>query len=282
VVNPTLYGMAWNGGYEILLSFLLCLAVLLIWLQMGVLSTLNKGLQIVIALSSGFLLGLAALVASKLVLVILTILGTLIILRFRFTLAVFLGSLTPLTLWSLRNSLVLSNPSPLNSNGPINLWIGNNPDATLGGYMTPPELPSGSTSRIEATINHVISQPEFTIALTMRKVARLAEPTYIYPSDLLPPQMLVILHVLTALLSLGLLFLVVVYSCGRLWAAPPITPPVGLLAITIISFVVIHIPFLAEARFRTPVEPLVVAVAVPTAVYLQRRIRTFRVRKSEA
>jgi len=266
--------MAWNGGYEILLSFLLCLAVLLIWLQGGELSARNKRTQILIALSSGLLLGLAALVASKLLLVIVSVLGTLFIQRFRFSFVTLLGALIPLTSWALRNQFVRSTPSPLNTNGPINLWIGNNPDATLGGYMTPPPLPSGQSSYLEATIMHVLSQPEFTVALTMRKVLRLAEPTYVYPNEVFAPEMLVILHMFTAVLSLGLAFFVLIYAIGRLWAKPPITPPVGLLAATTLSFFVVHIPFLAEPRFRTPVEPLVIAVAVPTVFYLWRRIRT--------
>ena len=270
-LSPSFYWMAWNGGYEVLLSFLICLGVLLVWLQTKEFVDLSTGAQIAISLSSGLLLGLATLVATKSILVAVAFLLCLSILRFRFTLAVAAGLALPLLSWAGRNQLVLGSPNPFNRNGPVNLWIGNNPDASLGGFMTPPELPDSSVTFVDASIRHMISQPEFTVSLTLRKIARLLEPVYIYPSQILPPAAVVALHVVVAIFSITLILMLFIYAFGRLWAPPPITPPVGLLAVVAIAFLAAPIPFLAEPRFRTPVEPLVIVIAVSCVSHLFRR-----------
>lgn len=274
VLSPTIYWMTWNGGYELLLGWLTCLSVLLLWLQIGDRFPFRRSSRGLLSFTSGFLISLAALVASKLIFLIVLLVIVLFIMKFQAIRAYIVGTLIPLIVWSLRNLLVLGTISPLNSNGPVNLWIGNNPDAVLGGFMEPPPLPPGTSTQLEAAMQTIISFPEFFVSLTLRKATRLLEPNYIYPDHVLPPEGLVGLHFLTAAISLVLVALFMIYAGGRLWVSAPTVPPVGLLAIVYIGFLILHIPFLAEARFRAPLEPILISVAIPTAFYLTRRWRT--------
>lgn len=273
VVNPAFYWMAWNGGYEILLGWLICTSLLLVWTQTGELRYARQATKDALSFSSGLLLSSAVLVASKSLVLIIVIAVMMILARWRSTWFYLIGAGIPLILWMARNLLVLGSANPLNSNGPVNLWIGNNPDATYGGFMEPPPLPPGAASQLQATLQTVISYPEFIVALTLRKFTRLLNPNYVYPDHVLAPQALVALHFFTAIIGLTLVLLFAAFLFGRIWVAPPIVPPVGLLAIVYLVFVLVHLPFLAEARFRAPLEPVLIAVAIPTAFFLARRMR---------
>ena len=80
------------------------------------------------------------------------------------------------------------------------------------------------------------------------------------------------------LFSLLILFAFVAYVFGRIWTGPPTLPKVGARAAFYLLFMAAHLPFLAEARFGNPLEPILAAVAVPTLFYLvtQLRARTSR------
>ena len=146
--SPTLWAMGRTGGYEILLSTLLCGSLAAIWAGGAVHGVPGPrwwrmwGAGAV----SGLLLGLAILVQSKSIIVLPVVFF--LAWRSRRSLAVtqIVGLLVALLPWIIRNKIVREDWSPFNTNGPINVWIGNNPDAVTGGFMEPPPLPSGSVT----------------------------------------------------------------------------------------------------------------------------------------
>ncbi len=85
-------------------------------------------------------------------------------------------------------------------------------------------------------------------------------------------------HSFSFLLSFLILFAFAAYVFGRVWTGPPTLPKVGARAAFYLLFMAAHLPFLTEARFRTPLEPVLAAVAVATLFYLvtQLRARTSR------
>ncbi len=273
-ISPATYFLAHLGGYEILLSWFTCLSLVILW---GVGGSPNgpriwrNGLA---GICSGLALGLAFMVQNK----VLIVLPVLIYLALKWgwpTIASFiLGLCAPLAAWGYRNSLVLGSFSPFGKNAEINAWIGNNPDVTTGGFMEPPPLPPGASSYWNATINFWVSQPEFTFQILGRKIARLLEPVFIYPEYNLPTGSTLLLHTFSFLLSLLILFAFAAYIFGRVWTGPPTLPKVGALAAFYLLFLAAHLPFLAEARFRTPLEPVLASVAVPTLFYLIAQLRT--------
>lgn len=65
------------------------------------------------------------------------------------------------------------------------------------------------------------------------------------------------------------------YAFGRLWGVelPKLSPVMWF----VVFFFVVHLPFLAEPRFLTPITPAVIVIAVPTllTLFLRRlRVRT--------
>ena len=82
-----------------------------------------------------------------------------------------------------------------------------------------------------------------------------------------------LLHTFSFLFSVLILFAFAAYIFGRVWTGPPTLPKVGPLAAFYLLFMAAHLPFLAEARFRTPLEPVLAAVAVPTVFYLIAQLR---------
>lgn len=153
--------------------------------------------------------------------------------------------------------------------------MGNNPTTKTGEYViSPPPLPSEFTSYYSAGLDFIINQPERAYALLLIRMVRLIEPMYFYPDWSSVKGANVALHLLMILLSLTGVTLFMAYFMGRLWIRPPSIPSVGPIAILVILFVLVHIPFATEPRHTKPIVPLALCVAMPTLVYLFRRIRS--------
>jgi hypothetical protein len=222
-----------------------------------------------VGIASGLAFGLAFEVQNK-ALVLLPVLLYLIWKWGRAARILFASfALAPVLVWSLRNMLVLGSPAPLSSNGPINMWIGNNPSSIAGGFMQPtPQLPPGTPNFFSGVVNFWISQPEASLTIMLRKIARLFEPVYLYPQVEFPRGVLVLVHYSVAIYSLVLVFLFCVYIFGRIWGRSPSIPPVGPLALAYLGFFLINLPFIGEPRFRTPLEPVLIVIALSTGAAL--------------
>ena len=142
--------------------------------------------------------------------------------------------------------------------------------------MEPPPVPIepilGLDIYASNALNYFITQPEASLALFLRKGARLLEPVFFYPSVEIFRGQSALLHWFTIAMSGFLPILFAAYIFGRLWVGPPALPQVGAVAIFLVLFCLVHLPFLAEARFRVPVEPLLICVAIPAVFALLRQL----------
>jgi len=228
-------------------------------------------LQKTVVLTSGLFLGIAVMIQSKAFILVLVF----AIYWFRSSLRVAISGISGVLLvllpWSIRNFFVLGSINPFNSNGPVNFWIGNNPDQTTGGFMDPPILPDGSGCFVDSAIKFTVSQPEFAVQLLLRKRVRLVEPMYFYFGDRQPSIFQWSLHVVTIFLGGAILLGFVFYLVGRVWVFSPPMPPLGLIAAIVVMFYLVNLPFIAESRFVAPLLPLTTIVAVSAFLTLLER-----------
>jgi hypothetical protein len=276
-LSPNIYFLGRNGGYEILLGWLLCLSLALLWWGGGIPQKTCRWRLLLFPGLAGVLFGLAFLTQNK----ALIVAPVLVFLSYRWgrqsVVSFSALSLMLPAAWAIRNFFVRGNFSPFSSNGPINMWIGNNPDSVAGGFMSPtPELSIGSSDFIHSTVNFWISQPEATVTLMLRKIMRLAEPAYFYPDFQLPSGVLNFLHYVTAGVSIAFLGLLLAYAFGRLWIGTG-TPKMDPLLYFYLLFILVNMPFIAESRFRTPLEPVLIVISTSSACAL---VRTHRRRRT--
>ena len=151
--------------------------------------------------------------------------------------------------------------------------MGNNSTTVTGqNVISAPPIPSGFTSYYAAGFDFIISQPERAYSLLLVRMVRLIEPLYFYPDWSGIKGANFALHVLMIILSLSGAALFMAYLIGRLWVRPPAIPEVGPIAILVVLFVLVHVPFATEARYTKPIVPLALCVAMPTFVYFVRKI----------
>ena len=278
--NPALWALAALGGYEVLLGVVLVGATFLTWqLFMPIWwPTVERSTlyQMALVLTSGVFLGVAVMIQSKSFILVLVF--AIYWFRRSWPTAILgiLGVFLVLFPWSLRNLLVLGSISPFNTNGPINVWIGNNPNQLTGGFMEPPVLPEGSGGFVDSAIKFTLSQPEFAAQLLLRKIVRLVEPMYFYFGDRQPSMFQLSLHAATMLIGGLVLVGFLLYVVGRIWLSSPPLPPIGFLAAIVAMFYAINLPFIAESRFMAPLLPLAVIIAVATFLSLLRKISAQR------
>lgn len=278
--NPALWALASLGGYEVLLGVVLVSATFFTWqIFMPIEWLKSEGvtrLERTLVLTSGFFLGIAVMIQSKAFILVLVF----AIYWFRSSLRVaifgILGVLFVLLPWSMRNLFVQGSVSPFNTNGPINVWIGNNPDQTTGGFMHPPVLPEGSGGFVDSAIEFTLSQPEFAVQLLLRKAVMLVEPMYFYFGDRQPSVLQLSFHAVTFLFGCVILLGFLLYLVGRVWVFSPPMPPLGLIAATIVMFYLVNLPFIAESRFVAPLLPLTTIVAVSAFSTLLERTNSWR------
>mgnify|MGYP006276803215 CR=1 FL=1 len=278
--SPGVWWMARNGGYEMLLAFLLCSAVALTWAPARITWWQRRWVLQASALGAGVLLGLAVLVQSK-ALIVFPVLGYLAwrTRRSAFLLQV-IGLCAALGPWMIRNALVLGTINPITTNGRLNAWIGNNSANLTGGFMEPPPLPPQSHGMVDAVLRFVFTQPEASLALFGRKAIRLLEPVYLYFD--IPIRAQIVVHAVTIIITVVVVAGFVLYLAGRLWLPSRSLPDVGPLACIVVAFYLVHLPFIAEGRFMTPVLPITIAVAVATSFAWIDRMRDSSGRRSAA
>lgn len=268
-LSPAVWGIARTGGYEILLALLICATLVL--LQATSVSPLPHGrlTSICVGVITGVLAGLAILVQNKALIVIPVFLYLALRMGRRTAAGQLLGLIVTLAPWTLRNFFILGTALPTTKNGPVNIWIGNNPDQVLGGFMDPPPLPPGSTGYIDAALRFIVSQPEASFSLLLRRFMRLLEPTYLYPENFpIPAQ--IVLHGLNIVFTLSITTLVLVFIGGWLWRSQAIPKGLGPVVLVLAMYFAIHLPFLAESRYMAPMNPLALVVAVATCGALWR------------
>jgi hypothetical protein len=262
-LSPAVWSIARTGGYEILLAFLIC--AMLVLLQATSVSPLSHGrlASICVGLITGVLAGLAILVQNKALIIVPVMVYLALRMGPRTLVGQIVGLFLTLLPWTLRNMLVLGSPLPFTNNGPVNVWIGNNPDQVFGGFMDPPPLPPGTSGYVDASLRFIVSQPEASFSLLLRRLTRLLEPTYIYPEDLpIPGQ--IIFHGFNIVFTISITMSVLVFIGGWLWQSPAIPKGLGPVAFVLFMYSAIHLPFLAESRYMAPMDPLAIVVAVPT------------------
>ena len=271
--SPTTLWIGASLGYEVLLATLLLTSLVF------ALSPLVRGkgggvwARLLVPGIAGLALGLALLTQSK-TLVLVPLIAYLLWRQGRRELTWGgVGFLIPVGAWMVRNLAVLGNPSPLTRNGGYNLWAGNNPEVTNGGSMFVPDIPASAGSEFSAGLNFIISQPEVAIGFVFRKAMRMWEPLFIYPDLFSPGPVRTLLHLGAALLGGVLLVGFVLYLGGRVFSRPPQVPTVGPIAVFVLLFYAVHLPFIAEPRFMSAVHPMIVTVALPTLVYAWTRQR---------
>ena len=274
VLSPTTFWLGNSYGYEVLLALFLTFGVVLAWGFGGKEFFQSSRLNSLVAVASGLLIGLAVLTQSKAIVA----LPVIVFLLWRQKLGrIWWGALSffiTVLPWMLRNLVVLGTPSPFSNNAGYNLWVGNNPEAVLGGsLLTAPPLPPGVTSQLRAGLDFIISQPEAMQDLFFRKVVRLWQPLYVYPEFIPVGPGRTMLHLVAGLLAALVVIGFVLFLGGRLFSKPPIVPNVTPIAVLVLLFASSHLPFIAEPRFMTVVYPLTLSVAVPTLLYLARNLR---------
>ena len=104
-------------------------------------------------------------------------------------------------------------------------------------------------------------------------MVRLLEPTYFYPDLSSIKGANLALHVAMIISSIIGASLFAAYIFGRLWIRPPLIPAVGPIALIVVLFFLVHVPFATETRHTKPIVPLALCVAVPTFVFLMRKLR---------
>jgi hypothetical protein len=273
-ISPSVIWMSQNNGYEMVIAFLACSALTIAW-KGPRLPRQSRMVSYGGPVIAGLFIGTAVLTEAP-ALAFIPILAFLTFTWGRVQGLLFLlaGALLP-ALWTLRNILILGRWSPLSTNGPLVFWHGNNGVTTTGGVQEALILPPpGTTSLTDAAITWILSQPEAAFSLFLRRVMRLLEPTYMYRdiSDVAGVNLLPHVYAI-CFSSIGIL-LFVSYAFGRIWVRPPILPKVGPAALFVLSFFLFFLPFQAEPRYLAPVVPVALAVAVPTAFALWRRVST--------
>lgn len=268
-ISPAVWSIARTGGYEILLAVILSSALLTLHATWPTSLIRSGGQSVTRGVSSGVLIGLAILVQTKALIVVPVMVYLAFRMGRRTAAGQLLGLVVTLAPWTVRNFFILGTPLPTTKNGPVNIWIGNNPDQVFGGFMDPPPLPTGSTGYIDASIRFIVSQPEASFSLLLRRLMRLLEPTYLYPENFpIPAQ--IVFHGFNIVFTISITTLVLVFIGGWLWRSPAIPKDLGPVALVLVMYFAIHLPFLAESRYMAPMNPIAVVIAAATCRALRR------------
>ncbi|MDZ7411942.1 MAG: glycosyltransferase family 39 protein [candidate division KSB1 bacterium] len=157
--------------------------------------------------------------------------------------------------WSLRNLKVHGTIVPISTNGGVNLWIGNNTNAT-GDWLKPADywLPSGQTEAevdrqyLHAALEHIVAHPGRTAFLAVRKFVIFWSP-YPHPLDRV---------FFWGMAGFGLLGVAGTVRRRQSW----------FLLATLAYFTVVSCVFFANQRFHVPLLPVLGVYAGAGAEWL--------------
>lgn len=252
--SPTLFFAMWSIGYELLLALLLTLSLWLLWGQRPAWPIAASGMAFGLALIVQFRAAPVALV--------------LLVLAWRSgrrALLVWLSALlVPLALWSLRTWLSVGSWQPWSSNGSYNLWNGNGPHSTGHNVFPLPPIPAETASYTDAAITWAIQNPTDFFDLTARKFLFLFYPTDIAGiTERLPGQGLLIAF--QWIYAIAMVVLLIVFVGSLAWSRGASLNQLALVFAAAALYLIPNILFIVEARFRIPVEPLLLVIAGATA-----------------
>ena len=253
--SPSLLFGMWSIGYELLLGLLICGALWLLW---------TRGNRIAAAVTSGIAFALALIVQFRAI----AALPVLLYLAWRIgkrTFATWTISLAiPIGLWSLRTYVAMATWAPWSTNGSYNVWNGNGPHATGHNVFPLPPLPTGADSYSAAALTWATQNPFDFFEITARKFLFLFYPTDIAGiSDRLPAEALVIAFQWAY--SVALVILIILFLGSLVWAKGASLNRMAPVFLAAMLYLLPNVLFIVEARFRIPVEALLLAVAASTA-----------------
>jgi len=261
LVSPPMIISVRNTGYEMLLTFFITTAlILVVALRANELKSVRW--RIAAATLAGLSIGFATLTNSRSLLIGIVIL-IFLVRKFRAPAIAFVcGASLPLVLWSIRNFIVMGQSSFLTTNGPINVWIGSNPEATTGGYMSPPVTPLGY---VRGSIEFMFDDPAKFVELFFRRTTFFWGPA---GPEIEAVGAGKIFFVWFGLFSAVLIFLGFLgWWFARFLISTPTLERFQLPAWAIFIYFLGSLPFLMLTRYRFPLDPMLIAIAVPTLIF---------------
>lgn len=277
LLSPTLVFGALTIGHELLFGWLVSASVTLLWSQRCRYAVTR--LQVALSGSTaGVLMGLAVVTQSKAAaLAVLTIALCILLTRSWKVISVgtfALGVLVVMAGLTFRNGVAFGEWNPITTNGPINIWLGNNPDST--GAYTWVAPPVGWDENLpELILNFARTSPDEFIILQLTKVRELWLPM---PTNeiLYGNSGLGILRAFEWAWVIWLAVAFVLFIAGALLRVHSRIMLLSPIAATVILGLLINVPFIAERRMRIPFESLIIAISVAATWLLLRRWTTAR------
>ena len=272
---PAVLWLARTNGYEILISFFMMLALTLLWGIGGQLNKAKTRLNRYFPAIAGLAMGLCMLCQGKTIIVMPVLIY--LALRWGKTQAwIFMGvAAVPPALWGIRNHLVLNTWNPFNSSSEVVMWMGNNWTTQTGEYVqVPPPLPAGYSGFYDASLHFIATQPEKAYELLLFRMSRLLEPAYIYPDFGGLKGTNILLHFAFICFAIVAVLAFAAYVFGRIWDGPLKELSIGPIAVMVLLFALVHIPFATETRHLQPIVPIAMAVSVPTLLLLLAKVRS--------
>ena len=265
---PTYFWAVWAIGYELLLGWLLMISLVSLW---GMRSSRN----VWIVGLGGVSAGLALIVQFRAVAAIPVLLWLAYKIDIKKFLIFTLGLSVPVGLWAWRTWLAIGNAIPWSGNGGWNLWNGNNPSATGHNIFPLPSLPTSSTSYLSAALDWILSHPSNFVELSARRALFLFYPTDISEvSNRFPAERAISIFQWGLAAFFG--FLLVAFIGTWIWNVASRLSDLKPLFVFTFMFLVVNIIFIVEARFRIPVEAVIIAICIPTL------LEWIHVKKSQA
>lgn len=265
--SPTLMWFSLVIAYEVLFAWLITLSLTMVWCS-------KRGSPIWLFIFAGFVLSMALIVQFKAVVIVPVLAVLAVRIGYKPLLTFLAGLSVPVCLWTLRNWVATGQPIPWTTNGSINVWIGNNPESS-GGYFDYPPVPAGwggGDAWIAGAVNFAVLQPREFLALQATKAARFFYPNA--PLDYhvsLPATVDALLVALQWASAALVLLLFIIFLCGLVWRLGGTILSLSPLALIVLLMFAVNMPFISEPRFRVAVEPILLAVCVPTAFALVSR-----------
>ena len=264
---PTLIWAVWAIGYELLLGLFVTFSLWQLWrLRVSKWTTALSGISF----------GLALVVQFRAV----AVAPVMVVLMWRHRKAIRLMWVSAfagvLVLWSLRSRIATGSWAPWSNNSAYNLWDGNGPHATGHNVFPLPQPPLNSFA--DAALNWMSQNPSQAVELMARKGLFLFYPTLISDvSDRIPHEGL--LSILQWLYSLIVVALLVLFIGSLVWQPNSRLRRLWPLFAVVALFLVPNVLFIVEARFRIPVEALILAMcgAAACEVLELRKVRASNV-----